>query len=98
MNNNVNLPEEVKEYIIKNISKGKQSFVYLIVMFWFGRFDKLNNEDKKNLDWISKNLLSKELEYKGLENLKPNTLLLKDSAEYEFEAKNLYDVLSVLQK
>lgn len=90
-----NLPLDISKYITENLLRGKTSFTYNIKMFWFGRFDKLRYEDRINLDWISKNILSKDLNYKGA---KANVLLLSDVADYEKEADILFKTLKDIMK
>lgn len=90
MFNKNDLPLNVAQYITENLLRGKASFTYNIKMFWLGRFDKLRHEDKINLDWISENVLPKELGYKG-KNV--NRLLLSESVDYEAEANRLFEEL-----
>lgn len=69
-------------------SETKESFCYLMRMFWQSRYDKMSTEHVKFFDWISVNMLPKNLEYKGVLR---QTILINSSTE-EFPLPSHYEI------
>jgi hypothetical protein len=43
----------------------QEGFVYMLRMFWQARYDKMDGDSKALFDWLSSNMLSEDVEYKG---------------------------------
>jgi hypothetical protein len=60
-------------------SEMKESFCYLISIFWQSRYSKMSTEHVAFFDWISVNMLPKHLEYKGV--IRQSTLINSSTEE-----------------
>lgn len=92
------LPENRKEFILPyltrpNMKESRDSFVYILRMFWQARFDKMNSLYKENLDWISSNFLPENVEYTGIKF--GENLVSSDFDHYEL-ATSIFDKINSL--
>ena len=84
------LTDENLSLIEKYMSYEKSVFTYTLKMFWLGRFDKINQDEKKFFDWASQKFLPEDIKYKGLSS---KNLLIDDQVDIRKEAENLFEKL-----
>lgn len=92
------IPENRKEFILPYLTKpdlnqARDSFVYILRMFWQARFDKMSPLYQENLDWVSFNFLPENVEYTGIKF--GENLVSSDFDHYEL-ATSIFDNINSL--
>jgi hypothetical protein len=77
-----NEADEAKEYV-------REHFIYSLRMFWQARFAKMDSDSRSLFDWVSRNLLPKEVSYAGIRN----DQFLIDHADHDQLAYQIFDSL-----
>lgn len=93
------IPEPVRFCLEKYFSdaeknQSRETFVYMLRMFWQARYDKMNSASKNSFDWISQNILPADVDYKGIQI---NTNLISLDVDHTQLAFDIFESLYALK-